>query len=70
MISACFSKLARFKSYHNQWQTNEQWASPLWAHFQDALSPILSKDEELNGKLFNAAIKKIQLLKTICRIIR
>ncbi len=65
MLSACFSKLACFKSYHNQWQTNEQWASLVLAHFQDVLSPILEDNEELNGKLMlDAAIKKDNVIKT------
>ncbi len=63
MVSACFSKLASFKSYHNQWRTNEQWASLVRAHFQDVLSPILEDNEELNGKLLDAAIKKDKVIK-------
>lgn len=63
VVSACFSKLASFKSYHNQWRTNEQWASLVWAHFQDVLSPILDDNEELNGKLLDAAIKKDKVIK-------
>jgi hypothetical protein len=63
VISTCFTKLASFKSCHNQWRTNVPWASLLWAHFQDVLSPILNKDEELNGKLFNAATKKDKFIK-------
>jgi len=63
VLSACFTKLASFKSYHNQWRTNEQWASLLWAHFQDVLTPILDEDEELNGKLLDAALKKDKVTK-------
>jgi hypothetical protein len=69
VLSACFTKLASFKSYHNQWRTNEQWASLLRAHFQDVLTPILDEDEELNGKLLDTALKKIRLLKLIYRTI-
>jgi hypothetical protein len=57
VISTCFSKLSSFKSYHNQWRTNKQWAGLVWAHFQDVLCPIL-EDEDLNGTLLDAAIKK------------
>jgi hypothetical protein len=42
VVSACFSKLANFKSDHNQRWTNEQWASLVWAHFQDVLSQFLT----------------------------
>jgi hypothetical protein len=40
------------------------------AHFQDVTSPILDDNEALNGKLLDAAIKKIKLLKTMYKIIR
>jgi hypothetical protein len=58
VVSACFSKLVSYKSCDNQWRTNEQWASLFWAHFQNVLSPILDKNEELNGKLLDVAIQK------------
>ena len=62
VVSACFSKLALSKKYQEQWRTNEQWASLLWAHYQDVISPILGEDE-LSGKLLDAALKKDKVIK-------
>jgi hypothetical protein len=63
VVSACFSKLALNKKYHGQWQTSDQWTSLLWAYYQDVLSPILG-EEELNGKVIDAALRKDKLIKS------
>ncbi len=63
VVSACFSKLAGFKSYQNQWRTNEQWASLVWAHYQDIISPILGENEELDGKMLDACLKQDRIIK-------
>ena len=62
-VSACFLKLAVLKSYQNQWRTNEQWASLIWAHCQDIISPLLNENEELDGKLIDASVKKDKVIK-------
>jgi hypothetical protein len=58
VISACFLKLAALKTYQNQWRTIEQWASLIWAHCQVLISPLLNEDEDLDGKLIDASVKK------------
>jgi hypothetical protein len=63
VVSACFSKLALNKKYHGQWRTSDQWASLLWSYYQDVLSPILG-EEELNGKVLDAALQKDKLIKS------
>ena len=62
VVSSCFSKLALSKKYHEQRRTNEQWACLVWAHYQDVISPILGEDE-LSGKLLDAALKKDKVIK-------
>jgi hypothetical protein len=57
VVSACFSRLASNKQYHIQWQTNDQWASLLWAYHQDAITPVIGKNE-LTGKMLHAALCK------------
>jgi hypothetical protein len=62
-ISSCFLKLVALKTYQNQWQTNEQWASIVWALYQDILTPILEENEELDGKLLDMCLKKDKAFK-------
>ncbi len=61
-ISTCFLKLAALKTYQNQWRTNEQWASLIWAHGQDVISPLLNENEELDGKIIDASVKKEKII--------
>ena len=63
VVSACFLKLAGSKSYQKQWRTNEQWASLVWAHYQDIISPILGESEELDGKMLDVCLKKDKVIK-------
>jgi hypothetical protein len=69
VILSWFLKLAALKTYQDLWQTNEQWASKVWAHYQDKMSQILEENKELDGKLLDMHFKKTKLLKTICKAI-
>ncbi len=51
------------KTYQEQWRTNEQWASIVWAHYQDMMSPILEENEEIDGKLLDTCLKKDKAIK-------
>jgi hypothetical protein len=62
VISACFLKLAALKTYQNQWRTIQQWASLIWAHCQVVISPLLNEDEDLDGKLIDASVKKEKVI--------
>jgi hypothetical protein len=63
VISACFLKLAALKAYQKQWRMNEQWANLLWSHFQDIISLVIDKNEDMDGKVLDASIKKDKIIK-------
>jgi hypothetical protein len=50
VVSTCFSKLAAWKTFHNQWQTNAQQVTLAWANYQDIITPILNENEEMDRK--------------------
>jgi hypothetical protein len=49
---------AALKTYQNNWQTYEQWASLVWVHGLDVISPVLNQNEEMDKNLIDASIKK------------
>jgi hypothetical protein len=51
------------KAYQKQWRTDEQWANMLWSHFQDIISLVIDENEEMDGKLLDASIKKYKIIK-------
>jgi hypothetical protein len=63
VVSSCFSQLAALKTYQSQWRTNEQWATILWSHYQDILSPLLEDNKEMDGKLLDSSLKKDKVIK-------
>ena len=64
VVSSCFLQVAALKMYQSQWRTNEQWANIIWSRYQDVISPLLDNDEEMDGKLLDASLKKIKSSKT------
>ncbi len=58
VVASCFLQVAARKTYQSPWRTNEQWANVIWSRYQDLISPLLDNDEEMDGKLLDALLKK------------
>jgi hypothetical protein len=63
VVSSCFLQVATLKMYQSPRRTNEKWANVIWSRYQDLISPLLDNDEEMDGKLLDASLKKDKVFK-------